>query len=108
MPRYTEPVFPVKKVVGLTADLAERIRDYRFAQRIESENEAIRRLIEAGLSKAKSASPSGGAGCGTKKPATGNPAAPRPRKAGQERNPAPSPPQSKEAQLRALREQGGR
>ena len=49
MPRYTETIFPVKKVVNLTAEQAQRIRDYRFAQKIDSENEAIRRLIEAGL-----------------------------------------------------------
>ena len=49
MARYTEPVYPVKKLVPLTTEMAERVREYRFAQRIESENEAIRRLIEAGL-----------------------------------------------------------
>jgi hypothetical protein len=49
MARYTEPVYPVKKLVPLTTEMAERVREYRFEQRIESENEAIRRLIEAGL-----------------------------------------------------------
>ena len=52
MPRYTETVFPVKKVVALSTEMAGRIRDYRFAQRLPSENEAIRRLIEAGLKMA--------------------------------------------------------
>ena len=33
----------------LTTELADRIRDFRFKQCIDSENEAIRRLIEAGL-----------------------------------------------------------
>jgi len=49
MARYTETIYPVKKLVPLTAEQAQRIRDYRFAQKIDSENEAIRRLIEAGL-----------------------------------------------------------
>lgn len=57
MPRYTEPIFPVKKVVGLTAEMAERIRDFRFDHRIESENEAIRRLIERGLQAAEREKP---------------------------------------------------
>jgi hypothetical protein len=48
MPRYTSTIYPVKKVVSLTNEQAQRIRDYRFNERIESENEAIRRLIEAG------------------------------------------------------------
>jgi hypothetical protein len=50
MARYTQQVYSVKKLVPLTREMAERIRDYRFTERIESENEAIRRLIEAGLS----------------------------------------------------------
>jgi hypothetical protein len=49
VPRYTETIFPVKKVVGLTAALAEQISEYRHKHRISSENEAIRRLIELGL-----------------------------------------------------------
>ena len=63
MPRYTSTIYPVKKVVNLTAEQTQRIRDYRFAERIESENEAIRRLIDAGLGKVKpsSGSPSVGA-----------------------------------------------
>jgi hypothetical protein len=32
---------------------AVRIRDYRFEQRIESENRAIRQLLEAGLKAQK-------------------------------------------------------
>jgi len=49
MARYTEQVFQVKKLVPLTTELAERISEYRHANRISSENEAIRRLIETGL-----------------------------------------------------------
>ena len=116
MPRYTEPVFPVKKVVGLTADLAERIRDYRFRERIDSENEAIRQLIEAGLKAGekipiRNAKPSGSDGgaepSGSSKAGK---SAPRSRKASaperQSAPAAPAKPPSKEAQLRALREQG--
>jgi hypothetical protein len=53
---------PVKKVVGFDPELLERMRNYRFDQRIATENEAIRRLIAAGLGKAKapSSSPPGG------------------------------------------------
>src|SRR3954452_138569 len=36
MPRYTEIVYSIKKVVGLTAEMAERIRDFQFKQRIDS------------------------------------------------------------------------
>jgi len=54
---------PIKKVVGFDPELLERVRNYRFDQRIATENEAIRRLIAAGLGKAKapSSSPPGGA-----------------------------------------------
>jgi hypothetical protein len=45
-------IFPVKKLVPLTADLADRIKTFRHEQRINSENEAIRRLIELGLKAA--------------------------------------------------------
>jgi hypothetical protein len=44
-----ETVYQVKKLVNLTDELAARIADYRFGNRIASENEAIRRLIEIGL-----------------------------------------------------------
>jgi len=33
---------PVKKVVNLTVEQSQSTRDYRFEQRIEPENEAIR------------------------------------------------------------------
>jgi hypothetical protein len=38
---------------------AVRIRDYRFEQRIEPENRAIRQLIEAGLKAQKPKRPKG-------------------------------------------------
>jgi len=78
--------------------LLARIDDYRFEKRLPSRSEAIRQLIEAGLGKAQSGGPSGGGNPGTtKRPAPGK------------RAPAPKAkplPMSKEAQIRALREQG--
>jgi hypothetical protein len=104
MARYTSTIFPVKKVVNLTAEQAKRIRDYRFVQQIDSENEAIRRLIDAGLGKAPASAPSGGSNPGSaRKPAS---AAPRAKKHTASDRHA-SPPSSKEAEIRALREQGG-
>lgn len=48
-----DATYPVKKLVNLTAEQAERISTFRYDQRIPSENEAIRRLIELGLQAAK-------------------------------------------------------
>jgi hypothetical protein len=45
--------YPVKKLVNLTDEQAQRIADFRFSQRVPSENEAIRRLIELGLEAAR-------------------------------------------------------
>ena len=42
-------IFNVKNLVNLTEDQAQRINDFRFENRIASENEAIRQLIELGL-----------------------------------------------------------
>lgn len=44
-----EQTYPVKKLVNLTEDQAQRISAFRFDNRIPSENEAIRQLIEIGL-----------------------------------------------------------
>lgn len=44
-----DTLYPVKKLVNLTEDQARRISDFRFENRLQSENEAIRRLIELGL-----------------------------------------------------------
>jgi hypothetical protein len=108
MARYTETIYPVRILLPLTAEMAERARDYRFAQRIESQNEAIRQLIEAGLSAGKPSAPSGGSdpGGASKPDSTDKSATPAQRTPG--RHAEPEPPQSKEAQIRALREQGGR
>lgn len=48
-----ETIFPVKKLVNLTDEQAREISDFRFSERLQSENEAIRRLIELGLETAK-------------------------------------------------------
>ena len=53
MARYTEVIYPAKKVIALTNDLTERISAYRHDQRISSENEAIRPLLELGLKAAE-------------------------------------------------------
>jgi hypothetical protein len=64
--------------VPLTAEMAEAISEFRHQQRIASENEAIRQLIEAGLGKAKPAAVSSGSSGGARKPrSTGKGAAPR-------------------------------
>ncbi len=44
-----DTAYPVKKLVSLTEDQAKRISDFRFDMRLQSENEAIRQLIELGL-----------------------------------------------------------
>ncbi len=48
-----DAIFPVKKLVYLTDEQAKAISDFRFGNRLQSENEAIRRLIELGLDAAK-------------------------------------------------------
>jgi metal-responsive CopG/Arc/MetJ family transcriptional regulator len=42
-----------RKLVSLPPDLTEAVENYRFENRIRSESEAIRRLIERGLETAK-------------------------------------------------------
>jgi hypothetical protein len=53
MAKAGEQSFPVKKLVPLTGELAVRIKEFRHDQRISSENEAIRRLLDLGLAAAK-------------------------------------------------------
>lgn len=53
-----ETTYPVKKLVNLTEEQAKRISDFRFEQRLQSENEAIRRLIEIALDAAAIGDPS--------------------------------------------------
>jgi hypothetical protein len=90
-----------RKIVSLPAELAQAIEDYRFTNRLKTEAEAIRQLIEAGLSVRTRSPPAGGSNPGgASKPST----APAQRKPGRQTEPAQR--QSKEAQIRALREQG--
>jgi metal-responsive CopG/Arc/MetJ family transcriptional regulator len=44
-----------RKLVSLPADLAQLVDDFRFENRIATESEAIRRLIELGLKAASDA-----------------------------------------------------
>jgi hypothetical protein len=60
MPRPT--VFPIKKLIGFDADLWEKVRDYRFSAKLNTESDAVRRLIEAGLSALKKSGTSSGGG----------------------------------------------
>jgi hypothetical protein len=93
--------YPIKKVIGFDPEMLERIRNFRFDQRIDTESDAIRQLIETGLGKAPASGPSGGSTPGSAR----KPAAPRAKKPTASDRQA-SPAQSKEAQIRALREQG--
>ena len=43
----------VKKLLALSRDLWEKFETFRFEQRIKSESDALRRLIEAGLAAQK-------------------------------------------------------
>jgi hypothetical protein len=49
MPRPKVLGDATRKMVSLPAQLAQAIEDYRFNHRVKTEAEAIRRLIEAGL-----------------------------------------------------------
>jgi hypothetical protein len=62
-----ELVYPVRKLINLTEELAERIANYRFASRLASENEAIRQLIEAGLTAVEAPSATDGRTAGRKR-----------------------------------------
>jgi hypothetical protein len=53
MPRPKSIDEAVRKMVSVSAETAKAIDDYRFGNRIRSEAEAIRRLIEAGLAAEK-------------------------------------------------------
>ena len=69
-----------RKIVSLPAALAQAIEDYRFAHRLKTEAEAIRRLIEAGLQAEKTPLEKGGSTRGgARKPARAE-AEPRQRK----------------------------
>ncbi len=54
------PETTVRKLVSLPRAMAQAIEDFRFQQRIKTESEAIRRLIEAGLKSVKRSAKLGG------------------------------------------------
>jgi hypothetical protein len=98
-------IYPIKKVIGFDPEMLERIRNFRFDQRIDTESDAIRQLIEAGLGKAPASAPSDGSTPGSaRKPASTNKSATPPAKKPTASDRQASPPSSKEAQIRALRE----
>ena len=109
MPRPT--IFPVKKLIAITPEVAQAIEDYRFSNRLKTEAEAIRRLIEAGLNAPdeipiRSRKTTSGDTGGGKDDVGNFPTSPsQPKRTSPPRKTAPI---SKEAQLRALREQGAR
>jgi hypothetical protein len=91
----------------MTPSEVQALDDWAFANRIRSRGEAIRRLIEAGLKaddkipiRGKKPEPSGGDDAGEKSVPPSKPTR-RPRS-------PKAAPLSKEAQLRALREQSAR
>lgn len=43
------PETTVRKLITLSRDLAKRVEDFRFSQRLKTEAEAFRQLIESGL-----------------------------------------------------------
>jgi hypothetical protein len=91
----------------VTEEFLRSIDDWRRQQPdLPSRAEAIRRLTEAGLGKAPVSAPPGGSNPGrARKPASAKTAAPRAKKpTAPDRKASPS--SSKEAQIRALREQG--
>lgn len=47
------PETTVRKIMSLPHPLAARVEEFRFANRIKTEAEAFRRLIELGLEAAK-------------------------------------------------------
>jgi hypothetical protein len=56
-----DTAFPVRKALGFTAEQWERVKEFRFDQRIPTEADAVRRLIDLGLETAgaKGAKPKG-------------------------------------------------
>jgi hypothetical protein len=93
-----------------SADLLKQVDDWRRQQPdLPARAEAIRRLIESGLSKAPAVTPSSGSDPGpTPRGKLGPSRVPRARKPAPERKAEPAAPRSKLEQIRALREQGAR
>ena len=102
MARYTQVIYPVKKLVPLTSEMADAIGEYRHRQRIASENEAIRQLIEAGLKGVQVGHPVAGA---SRVSQVATSAAQSASKPSRPRRPRAKPlAMSKEPQIRAVRE----
>jgi len=95
-----------RKLVSIPNELLKAIEDFRFQQRIKTESEAIRRLIEAGLSgqAAPKPEPSSASEPGGDQAAEPVASKPSPRKTPPR---AKAAAMSKEAQIRALRERDG-
>jgi hypothetical protein len=55
--RRMETSFPVRKALQFTAEQWERVRAFRFDQKIGTEAEAVRRLIDLGLETAQASKP---------------------------------------------------
>jgi hypothetical protein len=103
------PETTARKLISLPHALVRAIDDYRFANRIKTESEAIRRLIEAGLKagdpiKNRKLEPPSSGGSeveGGGEPKTGA----KPPPVSRQPKAAPT---TKEAQIRAMREQTAR
>lgn len=52
--RRMETAFPVRKALQFTLDQWEQVKAFRFDQKIGTEAEAVRRLIELGLTTSSS------------------------------------------------------
>ena len=48
-----DTAFPIRKALSFTAEQWERVKSFRFDERIATEADAVRRLIELGLEAAK-------------------------------------------------------
>ena len=55
MAERAKPTGPVRTVLSWSPELRAEVKRWRFEQMIESESEALRRLIVLGLEAAKSA-----------------------------------------------------
>jgi hypothetical protein len=51
----TGPSYPVRKALQFTAEQWVKVNAFRFDQKIETEAETVRRLIDFGLAAAKAA-----------------------------------------------------
>ena len=49
IPHMSDIIFPIQKLIYMTKRQATLVKDFRFSQRLESDNEAIRQLIDLGL-----------------------------------------------------------